>query len=469
MRQSRSLVAPGKDRPFRPGDRLGKYRLIRRLGEGGSSQVWKALDGVEGIHVALKFPLPGSLTPSDLEDFRREARIVASFDHPNILKIKNADVIEGHFVITYEMGRESLGDRLLRPISTALSVEIVRQVLEGLAYAHARRVIHRDIKPDNVILFDGPIARITDFGISRILKKAARARRGGASAAAAGPAPISSLSTSGSGTLGYMAPEQAYGRPCLASDVFAVGLILYEMLTGAIPEWPFEPPYPREERLRRRGPAGLVAVIRRATAFRPEDRFRDAGAMLEALRKVEPLVRLTRRPRRRPGANRPRRVPSWREIRMDEFRRRAGEALDLHYRCYACEGPISEAMLHCPWCGVGDISFRDVTDREYFCERCERGIAPEWRFCPWCYGPGFDGSGRSPRPDHRYTEACADPQCPGHRIMPFMRYCPWCHRKVRKPWRHPLLEGRCRSCGWSIDPCYWDFCPWCGTTVRPAR
>jgi hypothetical protein len=147
----------------------------------------------------------------------------------------------------------------------------------------------------------------------------------------------------------------------------------------------------------------------------------------------------------------------------------------MKYRCHHCNGPLAEAMMHCPWCGRGDHSFRPVTSYPLVCPECERGVMAEWTACPWCYPGRFAGTGRPPRHDPRAVRGCSRRRCPGQ-LRPFMRYCPLCKGKPRRPWSRPDLPDRCPRCRWPVSREYWRYCPWCGrrepragTFVRPGR
>ncbi|MBW3540063.1 MAG: serine/threonine protein kinase [Planctomycetes bacterium] len=242
--------------------KLGKYRIEQRLALGGFATVYKAMDTIEGIRVALKVPHTAVLNDRVLDDFRKEARLTARLEHPNIQPLKDASFIEGRFVIVTPLGDETLSDRLRRRMSLATALDLLEQMLEAVAYAHRQRVIHCDIKPENFLLFSGNRVRLTDFGISKVARK--------------------TIAASGSGTVGYMAPEQAMGRPSLRSDVFSLGLLLYRMLTGELPEWPYRWPPPAIQTLRRKVHPDLIAVIRRAVEVVPRRRYRDADRMLAA-------------------------------------------------------------------------------------------------------------------------------------------------------------------------------------------
>jgi serine/threonine-protein kinase len=246
--------------------RLGKYRIERRLAQGGFAHVYQAFDTIEGVHVALKMPHHSIVTPAMLQTFQREARLVARLDHPNILSVKDASFIDGRFVIATRLGEESLASRLRRRIGAQTALEYVEQLLEAVAYAHQNRIIHCDIKPDNVILMNNGRLQLMDFGIARIA--------------------LRTIVGSGSGTVGYMAPEQAMGRPSAKSDVFSLGLLCYKILTGHLPEWPFQWPPPGMANLRRKAHPELIALFRRALELKPQLRFQDAQEMRDAFRKI---------------------------------------------------------------------------------------------------------------------------------------------------------------------------------------
>jgi serine/threonine-protein kinase len=255
---------------LRARSRLGKYRILSRIAQGGAASVYRAYDTVEGLQVALKVPEGEWARGALLDAFRKEIRLNARLDHPNILRIKNADVIDGRLVVAYPLGKETLGDRMQRRIAVSTAVDYARQCLDALAYAHARRVLHCDVKPDNLILFADNQLCLSDFGLSRVSLRTMRA--------------------SGSGTLGYMAPEQAMGRPSFRSDVFAAGLVLYRLFAGRLPEWPFEWPPRGIERLRKTLPRALEAFLRKALSVNSRQRFANAIHMRDAFAEIVPAI-----------------------------------------------------------------------------------------------------------------------------------------------------------------------------------
>ncbi len=429
---------------FRAKQKLGKYRIERRLAEGGFANVFQAYDTIEGVRVALKVPHPNLLTRDVLEDFRNEVRLMARLDHPHILPLKDASVIGAHFVVAFPLGERTLADRIQSRISLAAAMDYADQMLSAVAYAHARRVMHCDIKPENFILFPGNRLRLSDFGIAKVARR--------------------TIQASGSGTVGYVAPEQAMGKPSFRSDVFSLGLILYRMLSGHLPEWPYEWPPPGADKLRRRAHPELVKLVRKAVELNPRKRFKDAEQMRAAFRKAKPRALKYQAPKRRrkPGGTAKR---HWQLIRRQQFQREHGKALETRFACPRCGGPVAESMHACPWCGAARTVHRDETRFPAQCPRCNRGMKLDWAYCPWCYGPGFELTTDREYSDVRYQARCANSACPRKLLMPFMRYCPWCRRKVRRKWKVPGSNQGCPACGWGVYPSFWDYCPWCGKAL----
>lgn len=271
--QSFSAMAKSRSESnqLRARQRLGKYRIERRLAQGGFAHVYQALDTIEGVRVALKMPHQFNVTATMLDTFQREARLVAKLDHPNILPLKDASFIDGRFVITSRLGERTLGDRLRNRISFETALHLIDQMVDAVAYAHRNRIIHCDIKPENMILLPDGRLQLMDFGIAKVAQRTI----------------VKTMIASGSGTVGYMAPEQAMGRPSARSDVFSLGLIAYKILTGHLPEWPFDWPPTGYMTLRRKAHPDLIAVIRRSLEMRPTRRYRDANELLRAFRSVK--------------------------------------------------------------------------------------------------------------------------------------------------------------------------------------
>src|SRR3954471_3773899 len=200
----------------------GRYRAIRRLGAGGMAEVWCAEDEVLGRRVALKL-LGGRFAedPDFRERFRREAQSAAGLAHPNIVGIFDRSEWEGTPYIAMELvdGRtlkELVTER--GPLPPPVAVGLIEQVLRGLGYAHKRAIVHRDIKPQNVLIDREGVAKVADFGIAR--------------------AGNSQMTQTGAivGTVQYISPEQAQGLPVdHRTDLYSAGVVLYELLTGQVP------------------------------------------------------------------------------------------------------------------------------------------------------------------------------------------------------------------------------------------
>ena len=271
----------------------GRYRLERKLGSGGMADVWLAGDQELGRRVAVKI-LHGRYASDAqfVERFRREATHAAGLSHPNIVSIFDRGEVDGSYfiVMEYVEGRtlkELLVSRGPCPIPVAISY--TRQILAALRYAHRNGIIHRDIKPHNVIVDREGRVKVTDFGIAR--------------------AGTSQMTEAGSiiGTAQYLSPEQARGAPVEeSSDLYSSGIVLYELLTGKVPftgETAVEiamkhlsqaPEAPST--LRPEIPRDLDLVVLRALAKEPADRYRSASEMdrdLELVARGEQVGRET--------------------------------------------------------------------------------------------------------------------------------------------------------------------------------
>jgi serine/threonine-protein kinase len=275
------------------GRALGKYRVLERLGAGGMGEVYAAEDTSLGRKVALKVLRPEVAGSADRRQrFQREARAVAALNHPNIVTLYSVEEAEGQLFLTMELVEGRSLRELLRegPLPVGRLVALASQVCEGLCTAHAAGVLHRDLKPDNLIVTADDRVKILDFGLAKLLTPPAS---GGDPDAATLSSPGMTL-----GTAGYMAPEQALGKAVDArADLFAVGVVLYQMATGRAP---FEgdtvvalfdhllhrPPVSPERHVPGL-PAGLVAVILKALEKDPARRYGGARELLEALRAGE--------------------------------------------------------------------------------------------------------------------------------------------------------------------------------------
>ena len=209
----------------------GSYALERELGAGGMATVYLARDLKHGRDVAIKVVRPEIAAALGTERFLREIAISAHLQHPNILTLIDSGEADGllYCVMPFING-ETLRTRLARDgaLPVAEAVRILRDVLDGLAYAHEHGVVHRDIKPDNIMLA-GRHAFLMDFGIAKAVTEAAEGS----------PEPMATLTTLGLaiGTPAYMAPEQAAGEKQIdgRTDLYAIGVVAYELLTGKLP------------------------------------------------------------------------------------------------------------------------------------------------------------------------------------------------------------------------------------------
>lgn len=390
--------------------------------------------------MALKVPHESAMTEYFLADFKREARLAPRLEHRNILPIRDASFIDGYFVIAMPLGEESLAERMQHRISRETALSFIEQALASVAHAHGCRVIHCDIKPDNFIVFPECRLKLTDFGFSKIAEH--------------------TLKASGSGTVGYIAPEQAVGRPMFQSDVFSLGLVIYEMLSGHLPEWPYDWPPQNIQRVRRALSPPLVEWLRKSIDVRPDKRFKNATLMYNEFRKRRNGYAKKQQRKKRKIDD----PVLWQKVLFREFQRKYKSILDTRHECKHCSGPISEAMQACPWCG-SRIAAKDLpTSYPAECPRCSRGSKLDWRYCAWCYGPGFEVETTRSYPDRRYAARCANRKCQGQ-LMPFMRYCPWCRTKVKRAWKLPGTSSVCTACHWGVDRNYWHHCPWCSKAL----
>ncbi|HXY38796.1 MAG TPA: serine/threonine-protein kinase, partial [Vicinamibacteria bacterium] len=282
----------GPAQPTAPvAERLGPYELIEPLGVGGMAEVHRARDTRLGREVAVKIlDFEAARHPERLRLFEQEARAASALDHPAIVSVHDVGREDDVPYVVFELVEgETLERRLLRgrlPVRKA--VEIAVQLGQGLAAAHARGILHNDLKPANVILTGDGRVKILDFGLAGL--------RGGTSGAreAKGSEDRSTLTQSLFGTPGYVAPERIAGAPADArSDVFALGAVLYEMLAGA-PAFPGTSPAEILTATSERDPPPidpplpppLERIVHRALEKRPAERFQSASDLAYALEAV---------------------------------------------------------------------------------------------------------------------------------------------------------------------------------------
>src|SRR5919201_1480836 len=254
----------------------GRYRIVRKLGAGGMADVYLAEDQEPGRRVAIKILNDRhAADDSFIERFRREAKNAAGLSHPNIVAIYDRGEAEGTYYIAMEyLAGRSLKELILSrgPTPVRIAIDYTRQILAALGFAHRNGIVHRDIKPHNVVVGPDGRLKVTDFGIAR--------------------SGASQMTEAGSiiGTAQYLSPEQARGAPVdQRSDLYAVGVVLYEMLTGSVPftgDTPLEiamkhlsaAPEPPSKR-RAEVPLEVDLVVLRALAKHPDDRYQSAEEM----------------------------------------------------------------------------------------------------------------------------------------------------------------------------------------------
>jgi serine/threonine protein kinase len=304
---------------LQPGQMLGPYRIINQIGRGGMATVYKAYQPSIDRYVAIKV-LPSQLAESKefATRFHQEARIIASLEHPHILPVFDYGETDGvaYFVMRYlEAG--TLKDRMIegRPLPLKEIDRLFTQLAEALSYAHSRGIVHRDLKPANALIDSHGNVFLTDFGIAKLLESAS---------------PRLTQTDAIMGTPAYISPEQAQANPVdQRSDIYSLGIILYEMVTGSVPfvaETPLavlfkhiSDPLPPPSLVKSDVPASIEQVILKALAKDPKDRFATAGEFvtawkraLEESEKLQPATEAMTVPLARtiPGAQPPRPAPA---------------------------------------------------------------------------------------------------------------------------------------------------------------
>ena len=262
------------------GHTLGQYRVIEQIGKGGMAAVYKAYQASLNRYVALKVLTPMYAKQSGFsERFQREAEAVANLNHPNILPVFDSGQEGGYSFIAmrYVEGARTLKEAMEDALSLAQMVDIIGQVATALDCAHQQGVVHRDVKPSNVLM-DGDWALLTDFGLAKMMESSVKLTGSGV----------------GVGTPAYMSPEQGQGLEIdHRTDIFSLGIILFEMLTGQIPHHAETPlaivlkritePLPLPRDINPDIPEAVEQVILRALAKAPEDRYQTAGALAQDL------------------------------------------------------------------------------------------------------------------------------------------------------------------------------------------
>jgi len=269
----------------RPQERaFGRYRILEEIGRGAMGVVYRAQDPLIERELAIKTlnpELPQDVVAEVRERFLREARAAGKLSHPNIVVVHDVGEQDGEAYMAMELlaGRP-LKDLLPGPLAFETAAEIAAQVADALHHAHSNSIVHRDVKPANIVVSDSWHAKLTDFGMAWI--------------------PSSNMTQAGAalGSPMYMSPEQVTGQPVEPrSDVFCLGVVLYEMLVGRTPFWRDEDtnsldvmdritgePHPPLRDVNPEVPAAFEPIVDRALAKKLEDRFASAAEMAAALR-----------------------------------------------------------------------------------------------------------------------------------------------------------------------------------------
>jgi serine/threonine-protein kinase len=321
------------------GQTLGKYKIIAPLGSGGFGTVYLAQDTWIDKKVAIKVPHRQGL---DFGELLREPRLLASVSHPNIVAITTAEKQDNIFFIVMEY---VAGETLENIIALSGALELNRaldfacQICNAVDHAHRQGVIHRDLRPANVLVTENDMLKVADFGTSRFME-------------------IAALGTTVIGSPPYMAPEQFHGKAVFASDIYSLGVTMYQMLTGILP---YDTPSPSDlDRLlsgelvsppRLRNPAipkEVNDIVLRAMAPELPARYQRASDLLEAIL----AVRTPRARRMPPPATPP--EPAARPAREGaqgiQTRVRARDTPTPKF-CWQCRKPLHARSDRCPFCG----------------------------------------------------------------------------------------------------------------------
>jgi serine/threonine-protein kinase len=321
------------------GQQLGKYKIIAPLGSGGFGTVYLANDTWIDKRVAIKVPHRQNL---DFGELLREPRLLASVSHPNIVAVTTAEKQDGIFFIVMEYVP---GETLENIIATRGALDLTRaldftcQICNAVDHAHRQGVIHRDLRPANVLVGEHDMLKVADFGTSRFLEIAAHG-------------------TTVIGSPPYMAPEQFHGKAVFASDLYSLGITMYQMLTGMLP---YDTPAPADlDKLmsgelvsppRQRNPAiprAISDIVMKALAPETTARYQRATDLLEdvlAARAASRTPPPSSLPRPLGGGGRAGRD----DVQSIQTRLRARETPSARF-CWHCRKPLHARTDRCPFC-----------------------------------------------------------------------------------------------------------------------
>ena len=262
------------------GKSLGGFRIVEKIGAGGMATVFKAYQSTLDRYIAIKvLPAYHARDPIFVKRFVQEARSVARLAHPNIVQIHDFDEQDGYTYIVMEyVDGGTLKDRLKKPLSVTEAADFIIQAAEGLDCAHRNGIIHRDVKPANMLLRKDGHLLLSDFGIAKILEGTTNLTRVG----------------TGIGTPQYMSPEQGMGQAVdRRSDIYSLGIVFFHCLTGRVPFTADSPltitvkhmnePLPIDMLTVEGVPQPIIQVVQKMTAKQPHERYQSAEALIDAL------------------------------------------------------------------------------------------------------------------------------------------------------------------------------------------
>lgn len=266
------------------GRSLGKYQIVEPLGEGGMASVYKAFDPSLERYVAIKIIRAMNQIDSDfLIRFKREARALAKLDHPYILKVLDyGEENDLPYLVMPYVAHGTLKQYINKRIGYEKAIEIILPIAEALSYAHNRKIIHRDIKPANILFGESEEPILSDFGIAKMLDAGEQTQLTGTGL--------------GIGTPAYMAPEQWNGIADERTDIYALGIVLYELITGRCPFQADTPaailikqvqdPLPRPTKFIPDLPENVEALLFKALAKEPALRFQSMQEFIHGMSSV---------------------------------------------------------------------------------------------------------------------------------------------------------------------------------------
>ena len=321
---------------FFRGQLVGKYKILRPIGSGGFGTVYLAEDTWIDKRVALKVPHKQSL---DFGELLREPRLLASLNHPNIVTILTAERQENVFFIVMEfVPGETLEAIIARDgaLDVARAVDYTCQICNAVDHAHRHGVLHRDLRPSNVLVAENGMLKVADFGTSRFLEIAAHG-------------------TTVIGSPPYMAPEQFQGKAVFASDIYSLGVTIYQMLTGVLP---YDTPSPADlnrlmsgellsaPRLKNpKVPKAINDVVLKAMAPDITSRYQRAAELLDDVIAARSATRVSRTPRGGSDAETARN-----DAQDIQLRLKAREPPQPRF-CWHCRKPLHARSDRCPFCG----------------------------------------------------------------------------------------------------------------------